>query len=289
MTRHHGRRDFLKTAAVGAAAAAFVTPLSGCAPRSAAAQNWRDVPLKLGVASYSLRQFSRADAIQMVKEMGASYICLKDMHMPYDSTPAEFAAARREYEEAGLQIVGGGTNNIREDTDEAVRPFFEYAKNAGIPLLVIAPTHDNLPRIERFVKEYDIMVAIHNHGPEDNYFPAPSDAIERIKDMDPRVGVCVDVGHTTRTGVDIVEAFAQAGDRVLDIHIKDLRDLMDGRSQTAVGRGAMPIAAIFKQLKQMNYQGHVNLEYEINARDPLAGMVESFAHMRGVLRGLETV
>jgi sugar phosphate isomerase/epimerase len=104
--------------------------------------------------------------------------------------------------------------------------------------------------------------------------------------MDPRVGVCVDVGHTTRTGVDVVEAIAEAGDRVLDLHIKDLRDLRDKESQCIVGHGAMPVAAIFRQLVKMGYGGYVNLEYEIDAKDPLPGMKESFAHMRGVLAGM---
>ena len=156
-----------------------------------------------------------------------------------------------------------------------------------MPLMVIAPTPETLPRIEKFVKEYDIKVAIHNHGPEDDYFPAPADALKLIKDMDPRVGLCVDVGHTVRTGTDIVEALAEAGDRLLDIHMKDLADLMDKGSQVAVGEGKMPLAAIFKQLKKMKYTGYVNLEYEINAEDPLPGMKASFANMRKVLAELD--
>jgi sugar phosphate isomerase/epimerase len=157
---------------------------------------------------------------------------------------------------------------------------------AAMPLMVIASTPTTLPRVERFVREYDIKVAIHNHGPEDQYFPGPRDALPIIHDMDPRVGLCVDLGHTTRTGVAIVEALVEAGDRVLDVHVKDLRDLMERESQCIVGEGAMPIPAIFRQLVEMDYDGHVNLEYEIDAQDPLPGMLQSFAYMRGVLHGL---
>jgi sugar phosphate isomerase/epimerase len=155
-----------------------------------------------------------------------------------------------------------------------------------MPLIVIAPTPNTLPRIERFVRQYDIAVAIHNHGPEDRFFPGPRDALPVIGDMDPRVGLCVDLGHTARTGVDVVESLAEAGDRVLDIHIKDLRDLLDRGSQCVVGEGAMPVPAIFGQLEAMGYTGYVNLEYEIDASDPLPGMQRSFAYMRGVLAGL---
>ncbi|ARA92424.1 xylose isomerase [Rhodothermaceae bacterium RA] len=238
------------------------------------------------MASYSLRAFSRAEALAMVRALGTPYINLKSFHLPYDASPAEMAAAREELAAAGLEVVGGGTITLREDDDEHIRPYFEYARQAGMPLMVIAPTPEVMPRVERFVKAYDIRVAIHNHGPEDPYFPAPSDGLKVIRDMDPRVGLCVDVGHTARTGVDVVQAIADAGDRVLDLHLKDLRDLSDKDSQCIVGEGAMPIVEIFRQLIAMNFQGAANLEYEIEPDDPLPGMKQSFAYMRGVLAGL---
>ncbi len=291
------RRDFLKLAALGLAGATGValgTTLTGCAGHKlksrytkVATPEWASWPIRLGVASYSLRTLSRAEAIAGIKEMGVRYVCIKSFHLPYELTPEELAAGRREFKEAGLTIVGGGNNDILEDTDEAVRKFFEYARLSGMPLLVIAPTPEVMPRVEKFVKEYDIKVAIHNHGPEDKYFPAPSDALEVIKDMDPRVGVCVDVGHATRTGADIVEEIARAGDRVLDMHMKDLKDLMKKGTDCIVGQGAMPVVDIFRQLKKIKYSGYVNLEYEIDAENPVPGMVQSFAYMRGVLAALD--
>lgn len=242
--------------------------------------------IKLGVASYSLREFSREDAIAAINAIRTPYVSVKSMHLPYESTAEEIAAARQEFDAAGIQIVGGGVVYMQQDDDEDIRSYFDYARACGMPLMVIGPTFTTLPRIERFVQEYDIKVAIHNHGPEDEYFPGPRDALPIIRDMDPRVGLCVDLGHTTRTGVDIVEAIAEAGDRVLDVHVKDLRDLMEGRSQCVVGEGAMPMPAIFGQLVEMGYDGHVNLEYEIDALDPVPGMQQSFAYMRGVLAGM---
>jgi sugar phosphate isomerase/epimerase len=276
------RRDFLGITAMGVAGAVVAPHLSG---RAATRSNskWE---IKLGVASYSLREFSRADAIKMIKELNTPYVNIKSFHLPYELSPAELTAGRREFEQAGLQIVGGGNNNITEDTDQHVRLFFEYAKMNGMPLLVIAPKPEILPRIEKFVKQYDIKVAIHNHGPEDQYFPAPKDALKLIKNMDPRVGLCVDIGHTTRTGADVVQEIADAGNRVLDLHLKDLKELMVKESQCIVGEGAMPIPAIFAQLQKMKYTGYANLEYEIDKENPLPGMKQSFAYMRGVLAGL---
>jgi sugar phosphate isomerase/epimerase len=242
--------------------------------------------IKLGVASYSLRKLSRAQAIAAVKELKTPYLNIKEFHLLYTSTPAELEAGRKEFENAGLQIAGGGTISLREDTDSDVRKYFEYAKRSGMPLMVIAPTQQTMPRIERFVKEYNIKAAIHNHGPEDKFFPAPQDALKVVKNMDPRVGLCIDVGHTARTGADVVQSIAEAGPRLLDMHIKDLRSLSDKDSQCRVGEGVMPVVAIFKQLKKMKYEGMVNLEYEIDAENPVPGMIQSFAYMRGVLDGL---
>lgn len=277
------RREFLKMGALTAAGMALPT---GAVAYASDQPSNTAMGIRLGVASYSLRELSRADAIAAIKALRARYVSIKSFHLPYESTVEELAAGRQEFEDAGLVIVGGGVITLQRDDDADVCSYFEYARTCGMPLMVIAPTRATLPRIERFVREYDIKVAIHNHGPEDQHFPAPGDALPVIRDMDPRVGLCVDLGHTTRTGVDIVEALAEAGDRVLDVHAKDLRDLMDKDSQCIVGEGAMPLPAIFRQLSAMGYSGSVNLEYEIDADNPVPGMQRSFAYMRGVLAGL---
>lgn len=278
------RRRFIKATAAAAASIGLAPSLSF--GQASVFSQAAPEGIKLGVASYSLRKFSREEAIRMTKACGVKYINIKSFHLRHEDTKMERAAGRKEIQNAGLTIVGGGTITMHEDTDEAVRANFAYARDCGMPLMVVAPKPEVVPRIERFVKEYDIKVAIHNHGPEDKYFPAPSDVLAAVKGMDPRIGCCVDVGHTARTGVDVVEAIAEAGDRVLDMHMKDLSDMMVRDSQVAVGEGKMPVAQIFKMLMQMNYQGYVNLEYEIFPDEPLPGMMQSFAHMRGVLAGL---
>jgi len=261
------RRDMLKASVLGAAAAGL--------------PGWkREDPIRLGVASYSLRKFKRAQAIEMVKACGTPYVNIKSVHLDYKLSPDELAAGRKEFDDAGLKVVGSGNNSI--GSEKEIAPLFEYAKAARFDLLVIAPKPDLLPAIEAAVKKSGIPVAIHNHGPEDKIFPAPSDALKLIKDMDPRVGLCVDVGHTTRAGKDVVQEIADAGARVLDLHMKDLKDLMNKNSQVPVGDGKMPVAEIFKQLVKMKFPGYVNLEYEIDADDPLPGMKKSFDFMRKV-------
>ena len=279
------RRTFLKVSAVGLASS-LVPPLVSSPPGPLSVPERGNDALKLGVASYSLRNFPRAKAIEMVKALGTPYINLKSVHLPYELTADDLAAARREIEAAGLQIVGGGTITFDEDTDDGVRKYFAYAKAAGMPVLVATTDPPVLPRIERFAKQYDIKVAIHNHGPEDKHFPSPYDVLKHVRTMDPRMGLCIDIGHTVRTGTDVVRAIADAGARLLDMHAKDLRDLSAKGSQCIVGAGAIPIAAVFDQLQAIHYAGYINLEYEIDADDPLPGMKQSFAYMRGIVAGL---
>ncbi len=243
--------------------------------------------VKLGVASYSLRKFPREKAIELVKALGTPYINLKSVHLPYELSAEELAVARRDIEGAGLQIVGGGVITFEQDSDRDVEKYFAYARAAGMPLITAHAAPALLPRIERFAKQYDIKVAFHNHGPEDKNFPSPYDAMKHIRNMDRRMGLCIDIGHTVRTGTDVVRAIADAGPRLLDMHAKDLRDLTAKASQCIVGEGAIPIAAIFEQLEAIRYQGYVNLEYEIDVDDPLPGMKQSFAYMRGALAGLD--
>lgn len=279
------RRQFLQAGALaGVGATLGVGGLSRVA--FARTPNKRDVPIKLGLASYSLRKFSRAQMIEMAKSLGVSCVNLKSVHLPYEASAAELEAARKEMEAAGLTIVGGGTITFGKDTDEDVKAYFDYARAAGMPVMVSTCKPEILPRVEKFAKQYDIKVAIHNHGPEDKNFPSPYDVLKAVNGMDPRMGLCMDIGHTFRTGTDIVRAIGDAGPRLLDMHVKDLRDSKARESQCIVGEGAIPIADIFRKLQEIGYTGYANLEYEIDADDPIPGMQRSYAYMRGVIAGL---
>ena len=177
------------------ASAAFA-PLLRAAPANA---------LKLGVASYSMRELSREKLIEGVKALQTPYVNIKEFHLRYVSTPEQIAEARKQFAAAGLTVLGGGNIDLKGD-EAAVRKMFDYAKAAGFPLMVCAPSHANMPLVEKLVKEYNIKAALHNHGPEDKEFPSPQSVLEAVKNLDPRVGLCMDVGHSTRAGADIVES-----------------------------------------------------------------------------------
>jgi len=281
MKIHTTRRNFL-----GAAAGIAGLSAAGAGPASAKIElePWG---IKLGIATYTFRSFDRAKTIEMLKLVQAPWTSIKDgVHFAYNSTPQELKQVRAEFDAAGLKVTSAGNISLAQDDPDYIRQRFEIARNLGLSMMVCIPTHSNIRTVEKFVKEYDLRIAIHNHGPEQKDFPNPQSVLEVVRDMDPRVGLCVDVGHTARTGVDVVESIALAGKRLFDVHVKDLADFTKINSQCDVGEGLMPFPAIFKQLKKMNYQGCVNLEYEINAKDPLPGVLRSMFYMRGVLAGL---
>ena len=206
----------------------------------------------------------------------------KDVHIPRTDPPETTRALSAKIKAAGITIMGGGTITWRENKEDEIRKDFEYAKNGGFPLIVASPAPETLDTVEKLAKEYDIKVAIHNHGPEDKWYPAPSDVLAKVAKRDPRMGLCMDIGHSTRANADIVKAVSEAGPRLLDMHAKDLANATQRDSQVEVGRGILPIAALFRALVAAKYTGHVNLEYEIKESDPFAGMTESLAYLRGV-------
>lgn len=239
---------------------------------------------KLGVASYSLRKFSRDKAIEMMKALKVDQVSIKDFHLSMKTTADERAAGANEFRNAGIEVKSGGVIQMKDAAQLPAQ--FKYAKDAGMPMMIVMPSADNLPAIEKLVKEYDIKVAIHNHGPEDKVFPSSLDAFKLIKGLDKRIGLCVDIGHEVRTGTDLLKVFETVNSRLLDVHVKDLTNLREAKSQVPVGDGNIPVAAMFKHLKKVGYTGNVMLEYEIFADDPLPGMQKSFSYMRGILAGL---
>jgi sugar phosphate isomerase/epimerase len=284
MKNSFSRRNFMQTSALAAAAA-----FSSAAPAHAEAvpASGKPSPLKLGLASYTFRNFTRAQVIDFMKQLHLSDLNCKDAkdHLPMDATQEAQAVA--DYAANGIKLHAVGTVYFPKDEDDDIRSKFEYAKRAGVNVIVAGdPAPTTLPRIEKFVKEYDIRLAIHNHGPEDKIYNSPFDVMNVVKDMDPRIGCCIDVGHAARAGANLVEAIHAVGPRIYDMHVKDLTSFANKESQVAVGEGILPFREMFQALIEIDYKGFIDLEYEIHGDDPMPGVIESFAFMRGVLDGM---
>jgi sugar phosphate isomerase/epimerase len=283
MKNSFSRREFVYSGAVLAAAASAPAAGFALSPDGVGAPS----PVRLGLASYTFRNFSREIVIANMKALKLTTVNCKDVmdHLPAD--PVAEAKAVAAYKAAGITITAAGTVAFNKDDDGDIRAKFDYLKRANVPVVVAGDaTPAILQRVEKFVKEYDIKFALHNHGPEDKMWHSPLDVLAVVKNMDPRMGCCVDVGHCARAGVNPVDAIKAVGPRVFDLHVKDLKDYTSRESQVDVGDGIIPFREIFATLVAMKYQGNVDLEYEINADDPMPGVVKSFTYMRGVLAGM---
>lgn len=240
---HVSRRNFLRVAGAGALAAQAPNLLAASLPSPVKESG---IPFDLGIASYTFREFSLKETIEMTRRLDISKLCLKSMHMPLDSTPEEIKSMAAEVREAGIDLYGGGVIYMKDAGE--VENAFAYASNAGMKVIVGVPEHELLELVNRKVQETGIMLAIHNHGPGDEKYPTPESAYELIKDMDPGMGLCVDVGHTARLGIDPIADTARFMDRVHDIHIKD-EDKAEASGNTCeIGHGVIDIPGFLKML-----------------------------------------
>lgn len=278
------RRQFFQWAGAGTAAA--LLPSFAGHQRPAAAE---DKPnsgragqlFSLGLASYTFKDFSLDQTLAMSARVGLKQVCLKSFHLPLDSTPEQIAEAVGKVKEAGLTLYGGGVISMRNEKE--VNQAFGYAKAAGMTTIVGVPYPEVLPLVNEKVGQLGICVAIHNHGPGDKVYPAPGDAYERIKSLNPRIGLCIDIGHTLRYGVDPAQAAKQFADRLLDVHIKDETEATASGKTVEIGRGVIDIPKFLRTLREIRYARVVSFEFEKDPKDPLAGLAESVGYVRGVL------
>lgn len=241
----------------------------------------KEIKFELGIASYSLRKFSTEETLAFTKKLEIENIAFKSFHLKLDATDEEIVATLGQCKEAGINLYAGGVIYMKSEAE--VDQAFEYARKAGMKMIVGVPNHELLSYVEAKVKEYDIKLAIHNHGPGDKLYPSAESAYVLIKDMDPRMGLCIDIGHTKRIKRNPSQDLKDFFDRVFDIHIKDVTmDNPDG-STCEIGRGVIDFEVFLKDAIDLGYLGILALEFEKDGDDPFAGMAESIGYIRGML------
>jgi len=279
------RRRFLQSGLLGSSAALAAATLGGQAV-AALTKPERDPDggLKLGMASYTYRNFSLDQAIAMTKQAGFKYINLKDVHLPMKSTTEERQAARQKVEAAGLKLMGGGVIYMKNDGE--VQQAFEYARDAGMPCIVCSPVPDLLDTVEKKAREFNILIAIHNHGASDKIYPSPMDIFAVIKDRDPLMGICMDLGHTVEIQVDPVECLERCGDRMHDMHVKDITKAAKDGKTVELGQGVIDIVGVLKALSARKFPYHIGLEHEANGDNPQPYVMECAGYLRGVVAAM---
>jgi len=278
------------------ALAGLLLPLAGAARGLSVAEPAPKGPagprLSLGLAGYSLRKLPIDAAIAALQELQIKSVAVFRVHVPILlSTPEVCRETAQRFRAAGLSIPSTGVVTLAK-SESVMRRAFECGRAAGLSTMAASyaepPDRDTFLLTERFVREYDITLAFHNHGPEDRIFPSPFDVWNAVQPYDARLGLCIDVGHSARAGTDPVEAILKCRSRLYDVHMKDTLAGAGEKKDRPVGLGfgRLDIRGIMAALVQIGYRRHVGLEDEIEAADPVPGIAQSFGYMRGILAAL---
>jgi sugar phosphate isomerase/epimerase len=283
------RRDAIKAAAFTALSLPVLSGTLARAAGSAPAPVTTDRThgLKLGVASYSLAKLSLDDVIAALGQLELKNVSLYKTHAPWDGAAEACVSAAKKCRDAGIAVTGTGVVNLPND-ETVVRKAFDNARAAELPALVCKPEPDAYPLLDKFVKEYDLRLAIHNHGPEDKVYPSPYDAWKVIQAYDKRIGLCLDVGHAARRGIDPVEVIRTCRERLYDVHMKDSIAVVGATRDipVEVGRGQLDIHGILSALIEVKYPHVVAFEYEKRGNNPVTGLAECVGYVRGMLGAL---
>jgi sugar phosphate isomerase/epimerase len=242
----------------------------------------KDDLFKVSMAGYTFRHFDLDQTLEMMQRIDVHYLCIKDFHLPLKSTKEECDAFHAKLKSKG--VTGYAVGPIYMDkSEQQIDEAFEYAKKAGVKLIVGVPSYELLPYVDKKVKEYDFKYAIHLHGPDIAMYPNAKNVWDSVKDLDPRIGMCLDIGHDARDGFDPVDDLKKYHTRVFDIHIKDVTGARKEGRTCEMGRGILDIPAFVKMLRKVKYAGACSLEYEKDMRDPLAGIAESIGYFKAVM------
>jgi sugar phosphate isomerase/epimerase len=275
----NSRRQFLKLAGTGILAAGTSSLYA-----SKVIQPGEDKSVNsfsIGMAGYTFKEFSIEKTIEIMKRVGVVNLSLKDFHMPMNSTQEQINAVIGKFKSSGINVYTVGV--IYMKTRDSVDQAFEYARMAGVKLIVGAPDYEMLPYVEKKIKSYNFRMAIHNHGPDNPLYPNATDIWNHIKDLDARIGICIDIGHTTRDGQDPSVDIFKYRSRIYDMHIKDVDKAAKEGITVEMGRGIIDIPKVVAMLRKIKYSGSCSLEFEKDMTDPLPGIAESIGYFKGVM------
>jgi len=266
------RRSFL-----AAAAACGLTTLG----RLAAARE--PLPLTLGIQLYSLRGFPVDEALDHARDLGLTQVEFYPGMFPIAADADAIAAVKQKLADRGLTISAHGVNGFSKDA-AASRRIFEFAKAAGIKTLGADPDPDSFASLDELVKEFDIRIAIHNHGPRHRYNKA-LDVLRAIEPHDERIGACADLGHFIRSGERPTEVIRLLKGRLYGVHLKDFAEMQDQTKGVILGKGHMDVPAVMEALVAAGFpaDGALSIEYEENPQNPIAELRQCVAVARAAL------
>lgn len=277
----NSRRKFFKQGMAGALALTLPAMVKAeTANPNGKKKGKSENPFSLGMAGYTFVHFDLETTLKTMKRLGVKNLCIKDFHLPLNSTDEQIKAFHAKCAEYGVKGYAVGPIYMKSEAE--IDRAFEYAKRVGVKLIVGVPNYELLPYVDKKVKEYDFHYAIHLHGPDIKTYPDATDVWKHTKDLDARIGMCLDVGHDLRNGCDPVADLRKYHTRVFDMHIKDVDGASKAGKAIELGRGLIDFPALVKMMRKVNYTGMCSLEYEKDMKDPFLGIAESIGYFKAV-------
>jgi len=263
----------------------------GSSPRSSA-------KFHLGMAGFTFKEYKTLDMLKALERLDIHYLCVKNFHLPFEATDAEIKDFKRQCADHGVTPYGIGP--VNSGTLDDVKKAFDFAKKLGVDIVVGVPfkrgatkkwadqeqDRDLCEKISPLCDAYDIRFAIHNHGPDaPKCFPTGDASCEFVKDLSPRMGMCLDIGHNYRSGKDPAACIRKYADRLIDFHLKDIQPhTTDIKADAKIlGRGVLDLPGIVKALIDVGYAGSCSIEYETNYKDNFADLSECAGYFRGIV------
>lgn len=269
------------TGLVGGAALAMSSCNAAPAKEEEAKTTAADNKFHLSCADWTFHNFDIDTTLQTLQKCDIHYLCIKDFHLPLDAADEQIKAFHAKCAEYG--VTGYGVGPIYQNTQEEVDRAFAYARKVGVKVMLSVPPYELLPYVNEKIKEYpEIKYAIHLHGPDLEVYQDATVIWEKVKDLHPNIGMCLDIGHDFRNGADPVADLEQYHTRVFDMHIKDETDNSKEGKCIEMGRGKIDFPAFVRMMRKVGYEGMCSLEYEKDMDNPFLGIAESYGYMKAV-------
>ena len=247
----------------------------------------------VGCQAYSFNRFSVFEAIEKTASIGAKVIeffpgqklsaAEPDVKFSHDSLPEVWEKVKTKLKDAGITPVAYGVVGLSKD-EAASRKVFEFAKFFGIRV-INTESVDAIDTFEKLVKEYDIKVGFHDHPkrPNDESYKLwdPNYILSVVKDRDPRIGSCADIGHWVRSGLKPIDCVKILKGRIVSSHMKDLHAPLPSGHDVHWGRGVSGVKDVLDEYKAQGFEGPISIEYEYNWDNNVVDAAACIGFVRG--------
>jgi L-ribulose-5-phosphate 3-epimerase len=222
---------------------------------------------KLGVALWTFHTVDFPAALEKADSAGVAYVEPFSFHKAgpqlNDSlisqlSPAGIRKLRERLEQQGLKaesiyIVGDTTLQswVRE---------FALARQLGVKYVTAEPPVKMWDSIDSLAGAYGVKVALHEHWKGTSAYWHPDSVLAAIKGH-PNFGACADLGHWPKSGIDPLEAVKRLRGHIIGVHLKDIAAYDNPKlKDVPVGTGIIDFPAIFEELKNQQFRGHIYIE-----------------------------